>query len=118
MEQMKFLNNETRRRRLQIRELDARIDWLNDYIERFDPKRHLEYRVAHAQSCELVAAWTIELAEKRQLKLDLAEGRSVSQAEIDAKTPIVPILKLILKRFAAPSGRGVRENAMQFGKRR
>ncbi|MDP2601245.1 MAG: hypothetical protein Q8S00_01430 [Deltaproteobacteria bacterium] len=103
-----------RGRRLQRAELEVRISWLRDHIEKFDPGKYLEHRTAFAQTRGLVAAWTAELAEKRQLKLDLAEGRSVSQREVDFQTRIVPILA----RFNASTGRHARENAMKFGPRK
>ena len=103
-----------RNRRLQRHELQARIDWLKDHIKKFNPQKYIDHRVAFAQASGFVAAWTAELAEKRQLKLDLAEGRSVSQREIDSTTAIVPILK----RFAASNGRLARENAMMIGPRK
>ncbi len=111
---MQFLDKEAKNRRLQAHEIEIRIDWLKDHIKRFDPEKHLENRTAFAQASGLVAAWTVELAEKRQLKLDLAEGRKISQREVDAQTPIVPILK----RFAASNGRYARENAMTIGPRK
>lgn len=101
---MKLRNDECKKR-LQRHELDARIDWLRDHIKRFESERTLWIRA-------LMAGWQDELREKQRLKLDLAEGRSVSQREVDAQTSIVSTLG----RLAASSGRRVREIAA-FGTR-
>jgi hypothetical protein len=87
------LTNAERRAKLQRFEVEDRIAWLKDHIDRFEQAEDSGIRTA------LLHAWRSELLRKRELQGKIADGKFVSSREIASHTDSAVVIKYAHARY-------------------